>query len=279
MRLNCCIRKETNMKIPCIKTIYFSPTETTEKVVKTIAEAINPEKIIDLNCTNYKNRKTLLSPFHNEIIIFGSPVYEGRLPHEVEDYFSTIKGENTYAILVVVYGGREYEDAALELRDITLRNGFIPTALGIFVGEHSFSSEVTPISINRPDLKDLDIAIKFGNMIKNKLINSKNEIVAGKITIPGKTPYRKRFVDRIKITPHVNKQKCSMCGNCAEICPNGAISQANGFIANKRKCIICCACVKKCPTKARKVQSFWVKIYCKVLYLECKKRKEPELYL
>jgi hypothetical protein len=55
------------------------------------------------------------------------------------------------AVVVAVYGNREYEDALLELKIFAEAAGFRPIAAGVFLGEHSFSTQDMPIAAGRPD--------------------------------------------------------------------------------------------------------------------------------
>ncbi|MDY6310711.1 MAG: LdpA C-terminal domain-containing domain [Cyanobacteriota bacterium] len=61
----------------------------------------------------------------------------------------------------------------------------------------------------------------------------------------------------IKGDPHANKalideKKCSSCGKCAKICPQGAIfkSEDLSYKVNKIRCIGCEKCVSVCPNSA-----------------------------
>ena len=68
------------------------------------------------------------------------------------DAFEKIKGDKTPAVLVCVYGNRNYDDALLELKDISEANGFVPIAAGAFIARHSIFSDV---AVGRPDKEDL----------------------------------------------------------------------------------------------------------------------------
>ena len=85
------------------------------------------------------------------------------------------KGDNTPAIIVVLYGNRDYEDALLELRDSVKQLGFVPVAGGAFIGEHSYSTEQFPTAAGRPDVSDIQIASEFGKNII-KLLNQYADI-------------------------------------------------------------------------------------------------------
>ena len=82
-------------------------------------------------------------------------MYGGRLPADAVKRLSNLKGHNTPAVIVVVYGNREYEDALLELNDLAIEAGFKPVAAGAFIGEHSYSNKDSPIAHGRPDEKDI----------------------------------------------------------------------------------------------------------------------------
>ena len=80
-----------------------------------------------------------------------------------------VKGDGTPAVLVVVYGNREFEDALIELRDLMVEQGFRPVAGAAFIGEHSFSNDATPIALGRPDAEDLVKARAFGEEVRTTL--------------------------------------------------------------------------------------------------------------
>src|SRR6056297_3543569 len=117
--------------------------------------SINKEYDITLE----KNRKNSIKFNEGDLVIFGVPVYSGRVPDLLLEYFNKIKGNNTKAVFVVVYGNRDYDDALLELKDIFENNGFENIASAAFIGEHSYTKKVAK---NRPDEKDIKTALNFG---------------------------------------------------------------------------------------------------------------------
>jgi hypothetical protein len=90
---------------------------------------------------------------------------------------------------VVVYGNRDYEDALIELHDISITQGFVPVAAGAFIAEHSYSTTKRPIAHGRPDPDDLDRAQEFGKKVREKLKGLRFLDDIGKIKIPGNIPY------------------------------------------------------------------------------------------
>jgi ferredoxin len=46
-------------------------------------------------------------------------------------------------------------------------------------------------------------------------------------------------------------EDCIECGSCAEICPEGAISQGDGrYVIDQDLCIECQSCLDECPSEA-----------------------------
>jgi hypothetical protein len=103
----------------------------------------------------------------NDVVVIGAPVYAGRVAKDAVDYFKTINGAGSLAILVVLYGNREFEDALLELKNIAIDQGFIPFAASAFIGEHSFSSKEFLIAFNRPDEDDLKKLFYLENRLQH----------------------------------------------------------------------------------------------------------------
>ena len=153
------------MQLKHIQPVYFSPTHTSAKIVTMIAEGmdimVNTE--IDLTYPS-ADQKTIPS---DTLAIIGVPTYAGRIAPTALERLQKIKGDNTPAIIVVLYGNRDYEDALLELRNTAKQLGFVPIAGGAFIGEHSYSTEEFPTAAGRPDVSDIQIAAEFGkNIIK-----------------------------------------------------------------------------------------------------------------
>jgi flavodoxin len=154
------------MKVKQVKLIYFSPTGTTQKVLESIAKGITVEDVEHINLTLPEGAQQTIPPFSDELVIIGAPVYGGRLPVDAINRFKQLKASKTLAILIVVYGNREFEDALLELKNLAIELGFNPVAGGAFIGEHSFATKDVPIANGRPDSLDVQKAMDFGAKIK-----------------------------------------------------------------------------------------------------------------
>ena len=153
------------MIIKNVHLFYFSPTYTTKKTVKAIAEGLSTGFIEhDLTFSFESEEEFFLQ--EDEIAIVGVPVYGGRTPVITRDMLKKIHGNNSLAVAVTVYGNRDYDDALLELKDILSENGFSVIAGGAFIGEHSYSRKV---GTKRPDDEDIAKAIAFGKEIRKKI--------------------------------------------------------------------------------------------------------------
>jgi ferredoxin/flavodoxin len=261
-----------------IQLVYFSPTETTAKIVESIAEGIKAETDSSIDLTGPISSSNLPEPLSGDLTILGAPVYGGRIPTEAVQRLSRLRGDGKPAVVVVVYGNREFEDALLELRDTALECGFTPVAGGAFIGEHSFSSGTTPIAAGRPDSRDAQVAREFGSSIKEKLKGFSNLEDIPLLEVPGASPY-KPWVTPKDISPATDETLCTLCKTCEASCPVGAVHVQDGVATNKSICILCSACVKKCPTAARTWQNDWAESASSWLVRNCYKRKEPEFYL
>ncbi len=268
-----------------VNAIYFSPTETTKKIVEgmaqklayTLSENKNFNKIdFTLKDARHKN----LSLKEEDLAIIGVPVYAGRVPNVLLNYLNSIRGNGAMAVCVVVYGNRNFDDALIELRNILEGDGFHVIAAGAFIGEHSFSRV---LAMGRPDDKDMVIAHEFAYQIYQKILNSH---LYETITVKGNQPYGKYYmpkdkagnpVDIRKVAPKTNKN-CMGCKLCAEICPMGSID-INDPSKLKGICIKCGACIKKCPVSAKYYDDPDYLRHQYELEEEFIDRKEPELFI
>lgn len=94
------------MNISRVNLVYFSPTNTSRYISSAISKGIGlPVKHINLTLSGLDHIQKIPC---EELIIFASPVYSGRIPEIATNRFRHIKGSNTPAVLIVVYGNRAY---------------------------------------------------------------------------------------------------------------------------------------------------------------------------
>ena len=136
--------------------IFFSPTHTSAKIARAIGEGIGMGRRMETDLT--LDEQTSPIEMNGELCVIAVPVYGGRVAATALQRLQRLKGNGSPAILVVVYGNRDYEDALLELRDTAVQLGFVPLSASAFIGEHSFSTPELPIAAGRPDADDLQQA-------------------------------------------------------------------------------------------------------------------------
>ena len=107
--------------------IVFSPTGGTKKVTDLFTEAFCGQSThIDLS--DHSRDFSALSFDKEDICIVSVPSYGGRVPETAVSRLSQMKGNGARAILLVVYGNRDYDDTFAELQDTLEAAGFVCAA-------------------------------------------------------------------------------------------------------------------------------------------------------
>lgn len=239
--------------------VYFSATDTTKKTVLTIADEaarlLGAERE-DYDFTLPGMRENGFAAGKDDLVIFGTPVYAGRVPNVLLKYLATIQGNGALAVPVVLFGNRNFDDGLIELRDILENTGFHTVAAAAFVGEHSFSKT---LAAGRPDADDMKEALAFAGKVAEKVKGLPEGEAPAPVEVDGVPhPYRDYYQprDRKGVSIDIRKVKslvsdaCDDCKICADVCPMGSISHEN-VREYTGICIKCGACIKKCPKQAR----------------------------
>ena len=246
-----------------LHTFFFSPSDTTRKYAKAMTDAFGGEsQLIDLTHGSCEIESELID---GDTALLISPVYAGRIPALAADLFRQIDGHGMRAIVAVVYGNRDYDDALLELADIAVNDGFDVIAAGAFIAQHCIFPKVAN---GRPDASDMAVAADFMERAKE----SDNLAIS---TIKGNRPYKKPGA--VPLQPQTDENECLSCGVCARECPTGAIDPVT-LATDKNKCITCCRCIAVCGSHARKFKGVKYATVGKIFCAQNSKRREPELF-
>lgn len=249
--------------------IVFSPTGGTKKVSDLFTESFSSESTyIDL--LDQKTDFSVYSFQPEDICIISVPAYGGRVPDIAALRLGQMKGNGARAVLIAVYGNRDYDDTLVELQDVLEKAGFLCTAGVAAIAEHSIMRQ---FAAGRPDERDAGVLADFAARVRSKL---ESGTVPVEPELPGNRPYRE--YGGVPMKPQVGKA-CIQCGVCAEKCPVGAISADRPSETDTGKCISCMRCIAVCPQRARSVSKAMLTASSLKLKKACSDYKENELFL
>lgn len=260
------------MDIKKINLVYFSPTGSTKKILKNIVKNIDIE-IVEINLTNFEARWGKYEFGEDELVIFGMPVYGGRLPAISNEFFRGLSGSNTPAACVVSYGNRDYDDALIELKDLSTKSGFLSIAGAAFVSKHAI---VHGIATNRSDSQDELSHYDFGEKLMKKIADALSSQQIDTIEVRGRNPYKSAF--GMPFGPST-KEICDECKSCADNCPVRAINPDDPKEVDELRCINCFSCVNSCKKEAKYIDSEEFKDSMKMLEKICEGRRETEIFI
>lgn len=246
------------MKVTNVKAIYFSGTGTTAKAVSVLGTALAQafEVPFDPICINPPSMRTATLHFREtELVIIASPTYAGRIPNLLLPYYQNkLKGNQTMAIPLCLYGNRSVDDALIELRNTLQENQFHCIGAAAVVGQHVFAPA---LGRHRPSQGDFIQLRRLATSLYQK-IDSLDALPDLPIEVPGNDPVGPYYMPKdrygypiniLKVRPKTRKDKCNNCGICIRTCPVSAISPDPNQIPGP--CMKCGSCLKLCPTKAK----------------------------
>lgn len=240
--------------------LYFSPTGNTRDVVRAVAKGIS--KVISgrdfysIDLTAKGDRAGVYEFGEKDVVIVGLPTYAGRIPNKIEPYVSSsIYGHKALAIPVVTYGNRAFDDSLKELAYILTNNEMIVSGGLAVPCEHAFSDS---LATGRPTDEDLARIEEYGQMLGKKILEGK----AGAIELSDilgrdaeSFEYYRPLKENnepasfLKAMPYTDKDKCTGCNACKEICPMGCFDES--VLEAQGVCIKCHGCIKACPYGAK----------------------------
>jgi len=239
-----------------IKVYYFSPTGATFQVAKHLAESVGERLDASIEYHSYtlpKERQSLPVFSNDDLVLWATPVYAGRIPNKTLEYVhAAIHASGNKSIALVTFGNRAYDNALAELVGLMQDGGMKPVGGAAVVTRHAFSYT---LGAGRPNYEDLSALDRFATQVADAI--SSNRIAP--LQVPGETHPEKYYTPLktnnapagfLKAKPSCDVELCSRCGKCFDICPMGSISSSNGIPLFQGICIKCQACRRYCPTGA-----------------------------
>lgn len=252
-----------------VYSIFFSPTKSTENIVKLISNEFGEYKEIDLSVFNGDYNYSFNE---DDICIIGVPSYGGRVPDIALERMKNFNANKAKSVAVVVYGNRAYDDTLLELTDFLSKQNFSCIAGITAVAEHSIMHQ---FATGRPDDNDKKQLLEYAQTIISSLKNP-DSLHINSLNIPGNYPYKE--YNGVPLKPKTTR-KCNKCSICAKLCPVGAISKENPEIIDYNICISCMRCISICPSKAKKLNPIMLKMASSKMKKLFAVRKENELFI
>lgn len=244
-----------------IKLCYFSPTGATLDVAAVFAENLGRRLDADVEYCSYtlpSERETFPVFSEDDIVIWATPVYAGRIPNKTLDYVrAALDSSKTLdsalpAVAFVTFGNRAYDNALAELSALMQESGMNVVGAAAVVTRHCFSET---LGANRPNKDDLASLDSFAEQIVDKIKKAQYT----PLDIPGEahpdkyyTPLKTNNAPAgfLKAKPSCDVELCTRCGSCKDICPMGSISFEDNIPHFEGICIKCQTCRLRCPAKA-----------------------------
>lgn len=259
------------MKISNIHLAYFSATFTTKNIATQFTSNLGPEtKQYDI--TQYPPIEKIQINSCDDLFVIAIPVYAGRIPKTALSAINKFKGKGTPAVIICVYGNRDFDDALLELHNIVENNGFKVISAAAFIAQHSIFPKVGK---GRPDNKDIEEISNFSKQTANLISQITDISSIPELKVNGNHPYK--VPGRIPIHPVGNKE-CQNCGICVKECPANAIPAKEPYKTDSSKCISCGRCIVVCPRNCRSYKGLLYKIASWKFKKKNSLRKEPETF-
>ena len=258
-----------------INVYYFSPTGGTLQVVQHIAERVGEALHIEVEYHSYtlpQGREELPVFDADDIVIWATPVYAGRIPNKTLDFVRSalthssnnpLKQSCNFSVALVTFGNRAYDNTLAELVGLMQEGGMQPVGAAAVVARHAFSDT---LGAGRPNEEDLTALDRFADHVAEKIKEDQKHLhnqaitqSSNHLTVPGEAHPEKYYTPLktnsapagfLKAKPSCDPDRCTRCGKCNDVCPMGSIAVTDGIPTFDGICIKCQACRRICPTGA-----------------------------
>ena len=244
------------MKPRRVCAVSFSPTGKSEELGRLLSAELAAftgaaQSFFSLNLP--RERAGVLRFARDDLVVAVSPVYAGRLPNKLApDFARVLRGDGTPVLAVCAFGNRSPGDALREWLLLLEAGGFVPLGAMAAACRHAFTDDV---GRGRPDAQDRAELLAFARAAAAKLGAPELFPLAYDRETPLAPYYTPLRADGqpakfLKAKPFTDKERCTGCGACAQVCPMGSISPEDTSSVSGI-CIKCQACIRACPAQAK----------------------------
>ena len=241
--------------------VYFSQTNSTQKIAKTIGSTIE-EYGWEVNLKNIKYDKPD-NILEYDLIGFGSPVYYYRLPFLVKDYLRSLPPLNEKPVFSFISYGTYFFDVPVKINNIFQEKNAVITGFFAARGTDKYLGYLKQgvlFSKGHPNKREFNHAKNFSKAIiesfshessSENIDNYKKSTDKGFIYNFESILTSRMLINNIYTRFFSSNEDCIGCGKCVEECPQ------NNIILNNRKrpqwgknCELCFMCEMVCPLQA-----------------------------
>ena len=158
----------------------------------------------------------------DDVVLWATPVYAGRIPNKTLDYVRrAIHGNGNPAVALVTFGNRAYDNALAELVGLMHDGGLRLVGGAAVVTRHAFSDT---LGAGRPDADDLAALDRFADEVAERIPVVSDAV----LTVPGEA-HPERYYTPLKVgnapagflkaRPTCATDSCTRCGKCKSVCP------------------------------------------------------------
>ncbi len=236
---------------------YFSATGNTKKMAQVIGKAFSQSgaEVDEKDITSLADRKDPIDLAPYDAVVFGFPVYVNRAPAIMREWLKSLDGAGKKCSTFFTYGGVNAHPAHHSTRNILEAQNFELVSSAEFPGVHTFNRAGFEAMVGRPDDPDFETAKEYAEKTMKRFSGDDSGL-------PGEFPKGvadEKMLDQMeqgmkKMVPQFPSrlgEDCSMCEECEDLCPSGAMDAETGE-CDKDKCILCLRCVDICPDEVLK---------------------------
>ena len=248
-----------------IHLVYFSPSGSSEKVIKKIASSIT-----ELHPDIPVEKHDLLTPasrkqeynFAPDDLVFFCTMTASLVLTMFDEIFGCLNGNGAPFVGVATFSNSQYMKVILlqEIKSYAEKRGFKVAAMGAFPTAHSLAASLG--GEGRPNADDEKLIAEFGQKVYEKVANASSvsggdyvmhdEIKVDDADAEKVSAYRSVESGGHQVFPFrakVISDACIKCKTCVRHCPVDAIDiESKTFDLDK--CIGCWSCINRCPKKA-----------------------------